>query len=234
MKVLVVNGSPRGEQSATMHLTRAFLEGAGWQNAEIIDISKANIKGCSGCFSCWEATPGKCVLSDDMTNFLPKLIEADVVITSFPLYSCYFPGQLKIFMDRMLPLALPFMDKEAESGGHPLRYDLSKQRQFYISTCGFWTAEGNYDSIIKLFERAGTDINYQDFCIFSGQGGLFPVPELGEETKPYLDAVRKAGSEFAATGKVSAETQALLTQPILPREIYEKGADESWQIQDNK
>ncbi|MCL2375849.1 MAG: flavodoxin family protein [Defluviitaleaceae bacterium] len=229
MKVLVVNGSPKGEKSATIHLTRAFLEGAGWTDAEVIDISKSNVKGCNGCYSCWEKTPGKCVINDDMTGFLPKLIEADVVITSFPLYGCFFPGQLKCFMDRMLPIALPFMDKDAENGGHPLRHDLSKQRQFYISTCGFWTADGNYDSIIKLFERGNVDINHKAFTIFCGQGGLFGEAEADEYTKPYLDTVRKAGSEFAA-GEISEETQTLLSQTILPREVYEKAADESWDV----
>jgi len=233
MKVLVVNGSPKGEKSATMYLTRAFLEGAGWTDAEIIDISKVNVKGCNGCYSCWEKTPGKCVINDDMARFLPKLIEADVVITSFPLYGCYFPGQLKCFMDRMLPISLPFMDKEAESGGHPLRHDLSKRRQFFISTCGFWTADGNYDSIIKLFERGGAKVNHKAFTIFCGQGGLFGEVDAEEYTNAYLDTVRKAGSEFAA-GEISEETQMILTQPILPREVYERAADESWEIQEGQ
>jgi len=232
MKVLVINGSPRGEKSSTMHMTRAFLEGAGWTDAEVIDICKANIKGCNGCFSCWEKTPGKCVIDDDMKDFLQKFVESDVVITSFPLYSCYYPGQLKIFMDRLIPLSLPFMDKDAESGGHPTRHDLSKVRQFFISGCGFWTAEGNYDAIIKLFERGNPSVNYRDFCIFSGQGELFNVAEASEHTKPYLDAIRKAGSEFAKDGKVGAETQTILSQPIFPREVYEKFADGSWDIQE--
>ena len=29
MKILVINGSPRGEQSVTLKITRAFLEGMG-------------------------------------------------------------------------------------------------------------------------------------------------------------------------------------------------------------
>jgi len=231
LNVLVVNGSPRGERSVTMHLTRAFLEGADWTDAEVIDISKSRVSGCTGCFSCWEKTPGKCVIEDDMSGFLPKLIAADVVITSFPLYGCFFPGQLKMFMDRMLPMALPYMDKEAESGGHPLRHDLSGQRQFYISTCGFWTADGNYDSIIKLFERGASMVNHRAFTIFCGQGGLFGEAEFRELTEPYLDIVRKAGSEFAR-GEIGEETQATLAQPILPREVYEQGADESWEVQD--
>jgi len=230
MKVLLINGSPRGERSGTMRLTRAFLEGAGWAGADVIDVTKASIKGCNGCFACWEKTPGKCAIDDDMAGFLPKFAGADVVVYSFPLYGCFYPGQLKIFMDRLIPISLPFMDKNAASGGHPLRYDLSRQRQFFISTCGFWTADGNYDSIIKLFERGGADVNHREFSIFSGQGGLFGESEYDELTRPYLDAARKAGAEFAA-GKISEETQKFLAQPILPREVYEKGVDESWDIQ---
>jgi len=234
MNVLVINGSPRSERSSSMKLTRAFLEGAGWTDAEIIDVSKLNVKGCTGCYSCWEKTPGKCVLNDDMAEILPKIVEADVMITSFPLYGCYFPGQLKCFMDRMLPLSMPYMDKDAEAGGHPTRFDLSKIRSAYISTCGFWTAEGNYDLFTKLFERVGNEVNHKEFCVFAGQGGLFDMtedmPELKEIIDAYLDTVRRAGKEFAA-GKIEEDTQKLLAAPMIPREMYEQGADESWDIQ---
>lgn len=234
MKVLVLNGSPRSEKSSSMKLTRAFLEGAGWQDtAEIIDISKLDVRGCTGCYCCWEKTPGKCVIKDDMADILPKIIQADVMITSFPLYGCYFPGQLKCFIDRMLPLGLPYMDKDAEAGGHPTRYDLSKVRQAFISTCGFWTAEGNYDLFTKLFSRNGAEVNHKEFCVFVGQGGLFEMgdemPEVQGILDEFLDTVRRAGKEFAA-GKIEEETQQLLAQPMIAREEYEQGADESWDV----
>lgn len=231
MKILVINGSPRGEGSNTMNLTHAFLEGAKWKDAEIIDISKADVRGCEGCFSCWEKTPGNCVIKDSMADFLPKIIGADVIIWSFPLYSCGFPGKMKCFMDRMIPIALPFMDKSSQTGAHPLRYDLSHQRHFYISTCGFWTAEGNYDSIIKLLEHGGGR-DSKEFSIFCGQGELFniPDPELKELTGAYLETVRKAGEEFASGG-ISPKTRELLAKPIFPKEIYESMADGSWENQ---
>jgi len=232
MKILVLNGSPKGERSCTMHVTRAFLQGAGWEDAEIIDLSKINVSGCTGCYCCWEKTPGKCVIKDDMADILPKLVQADALITSFPLYGCYFPGQLKCFNDRMLPLALPYMDKEAEAGGHPLRFDMSKLRQAYISTCGFWTAQGNYDLFAQLFARGG-EVNHNEFCVFVGQGGLFEMaedmPELQAVIDAFLDTVRRAGKEFAA-GKIEEETQRLLAEPMIPREMYEQGADDSWEV----
>ena len=230
MKVLVINGSPRGEGSSTMNLTRAFLEGAGWTDVETIDISKLNLQGCKGCFSCWSATPGKCVISDDMADILPKLIEAKAIIWSFPLYCCYFPGQMKCFMDRMLPLALPFMVPEAESGEHPARYEFAAERSIYISTCGFWTAKGNYDSIDALLARGDAGMSETIFC---GQGELFNIPELKEYTAPYLDIVRRAGKECAGLeGKISEETARLLAEPLFPKGVYEKMADESWKIEE--
>jgi len=110
-----------------------------------------------------------------------------------------------------------------------LRYDLSKQRQFYISSCGFWTAEGNYDSIIKLFER-GVGVNHKEFTIFCGQGGLFGEPGAEEYVNAYFENVRKAREEFA-TGGISKETRELFAQTILPREVHERDVDASWEIE---
>ena len=63
--------------------------------------------------------------------------------------------------------------------------------------------------------------------IFCGQGELFRVPQLAELTDNYLEIVRQAGQEFAENG-ISAEIRDKLKQPLLPREIFEKLADESW------
>ena len=239
MKVLVINGSPRGENGNTMHLTRAFLEGAKWTDAEIIDVCKLDIKGCIGCFTCWTKTPGECVLKDDMKNILPKIIAADVVIWSYPLYYFNVPGQLKIFIDRQLPLVLPEMSADTESGGHPSRYDFSKQRHFHISTCGFWTAEGNYDSIKVMYKRIEEDDKYTMDSIFVGQGELFKLAnypnadeieqlkELKQLVSPYMETVRRAGAEWAA-GSISEETRRILEQPLLPQEVYEESANSSW------
>ena len=230
MKVIVINGSPKGERSNSMRLTRAFLEGAGWAGAEIIDAAKANVKGCMGCYSCWTKTPGKCVIDDDMSAILPKVIAADAIVWSFPLYCYSVPGGLKHFLDRNLPLALPFMDTAAESGEHPPRYDLSRQKHILVSTCGFWTTEGNYDGVNFMFDRGGSPTEK----IYCAQGELFgdrvPEPRVKARAAEYLETVKRAGAEYAAGG-ISAETRAELSRTLFPREEFEKGADASWKIE---
>ncbi|WP_313182812.1 flavodoxin family protein [Lacrimispora sp.] len=227
MKILVINGSPKSERSNTMCLTRAFLDGAQWNDAEIIDAAEANIKSCLGCFACWYKTPGTCVINDDMNEILTRMIAADVIIWSFPLYYFSVPGGLKNLIDRQLPLNLPFMSQGKESGSHPARYDLTNQKHLIISTCGFWTSKGNYDAVISMFDHSCGKDHYTS--ILCGQGELFRLPELKSRTDAYLDIVRRAGAEYACGG-IRAETQAELTEPLYPRDVFEKMADASWGI----
>lgn len=228
MKVLVLNGSPKCGKSNTMHLTRSFLEGAGWSDAEIIHVAKIDLKPCLGCFSCWKKTPGDCVIHDEMAEILAKIIAADVIIWSFPLYYYGIPGHLKDLIDRQLPMNLPFMKEEGESGSHPSRYDLSLQRRLVISTCGFWTASGNYDSVSSMFDHIYGKEHYA--AIFCGQGELFRIPELKSSSAAYLELVSRAGAEYLAGG-IKAETMKSLAQPLYPRKVYEQMADASWGIQ---
>jgi len=228
MKILVINGSPKGQQSSTMHITQAFLNGAGFTDVEMIDVSKLKIKSCLGCYACWNKTPGQCIIRDDMGEFLKKRIEADIVIWSFPLYCFNVPGGLKNLIDRQLPLKLPFMSPDAENGGHPSRYDLTNQRHIIISTCGFWTTKGNYGSVTAMFDRLFGAGKYD--TIFCAQGGLFGRPETKNLVDEYLETVKCAGIEYV-NGSISEATQADLADPILPRNAYETAADASWGIE---
>ena len=156
MKVLVLNGSPKGERSNTLQLTRSFLAGmerAAPVQVEILPVYKLNLQPCKGCFACWSATPGVCCMQDDMAQIIEKMLAADVVIWSFPLYYFGLPSGLKALMDRQLPMSLPFMAQGAQGGGHPSRYDMAGKRYVLISTCGFYTAQGNYDAIDAQFDR---------------------------------------------------------------------------------
>jgi len=110
MKILLLNGSPRGEQSNTMKIANAFLDGVCIQNdheIKTVIVYNQNIQHCYGCYSCWGETQGVCVQNDDMTELLNLYICADLVIWSFPLYYFGMPSGIKAFLDRQMPLNFP-------------------------------------------------------------------------------------------------------------------------------
>lgn len=231
MKILVLNGSPRGERSNTMKVTEAFLEGLGGRERHdmgVVDAGKAKIGHCLGCFACWKDSPGRCVIRDDMDELLPRLIAADLVVWSLPLYYFSMPSKIKALMDRMLPLNLPFMDETPEGGAaHPPRYDLSHQRHLLVSTCGFFTAERNYEALATQFKTAFGEDTEMVLC---PEGELFSVPELRAQTGAYLDAVRRAGREYLESGAIGPITRRELSRPIIPPGTYRELADASWGI----
>lgn len=99
MKILVLNGSPKGERSNIMELTKAFCEGIGQRveiQTEIVPVYQKKIQDCLGCFRCWRVTPGTCCLQDDVAGIIEQILEADLIIWSFPLYYFGLPPGLRL------------------------------------------------------------------------------------------------------------------------------------------
>ena len=238
MKILLINGSPKGAKSNSLRLAHSFLDGIRDHESEReraveveeLHLNTLRIAPCKGCFACWKQTPGTCCMEDDMQTVIEGLLSANLVIWSFPLYYYSVPGSLKNLIDRQLPMSLPFMCESRDgngSGGHPSRYDRSGIKHVLISTCGFYSAEGNYDSVTRMFDHVLGQGKYTS--IFCGQGELFRVKELSARTDAYLAAVRQAGKEYAG-GRIREETETKLKALLYPREVFEKMADASWGI----
>lgn len=239
MNVLLINGSPKGKNSNSLKLAYSFIEGLKSEYAnngkeisiEELHVASMNIDACKGCFTCWKKTPGICCIKDDMQTVIGKQLKADIILWSFPLYYFNVPGILKNLIDRQLPMSLPFMSSREDgygSGSHDSRYNMEGKRHVLISTCGFYSAEGNYDSVLRMFDHFLGKGNYE--TVFCGQGELFRVKELSARTEEYLDAVKVAGAEYAETGMISAKTDAVLRTLLYPRDVFEKMADASWGI----
>ena len=63
---------------------------------------------------------------------------------------------LKNLIDRQLPMSLPFMSSRQDgygSGSHDARYDMEGKKHVLISTCGFYSANENYDSVLRMFDH---------------------------------------------------------------------------------
>lgn len=218
MKITVINGSPKGERSDTLKITKAFLRGIK-EEAEVIDTMKVDVKPCLGCYCCWHKTPGICAQIDDMKNILEKIANSDLVIWSTPLYCYSFPSNCKAVLDRLLPLSSPkqYTDEKGDTH-HPSRTEHYAQH-ILISGCGFPDREGNYDGLIFQFQRM---FGKEATMILCPESPMFSVPQAAVVTEPYLALVEKAGKEFKADGKITDETLADLSHLMIPADEYRR------------
>jgi multimeric flavodoxin WrbA len=101
MKIIGINGSPKGEKSQTRRLVMGVLEGARTAGADVtfIDICKLDIAYCTGCGTCY--AKGECVSDDDFGALLQKMMEADGIVLGSPNYINQVTAQLKTMLDRM-------------------------------------------------------------------------------------------------------------------------------------
>ena len=65
-----------------------------------IDLNHKQIKGCTGCFSCWVKTPGKCVIRDDAVTLYPLIAKSKKLIYVSRLYCGMYDEPLKRLLER--------------------------------------------------------------------------------------------------------------------------------------
>ena len=99
MKVLGIMGSPRIGGNSDILLDEA-LAGAKDAGADVekIILDKKKISGCHDCKKCNET--GICVIKDDMLEIHKKILDADAIIHSGPVYFWSMTGQMKTYLDR--------------------------------------------------------------------------------------------------------------------------------------
>lgn len=226
MKVLVLNGSPR-QQSDTMRVTNAFLDGikkSGDHEIEVVDIIKHRLSPCMGCYGCWKNLDGRCVIDDYQNVILDKMRAADAVIWSFPLYCCGMPSHVKAVLDRMLPVSKMRIVGSGElKPGAEL--DFSKKRFVVICGSGFPVGVANFEALkvqcIHMFGRV------RIICV--PQTPLFGLKSAAAAavTERRLERFVAAGEEFGNRTYLYRETVAGLEEPLVTNEEYMQMAREN-------
>ena len=219
MKILVLNGSPKREESDTMHITRAFLEGmneVAAQEIRTVHVIDQHIEYCTGCFAC-KRNGGTCIHSDDMHKILEMILESDLLLFSFPLYCYGMPAPLKALLDRTMPLSSMAMRKTGDRYEHVSQADFSKLRYLMICGCGFPNSRQNFEPAIAQFKLC---FPRNHTIITIPESPMFNVPQAAVVTVPRLELVRKAGCQYAENGTIDPELMAQITLPMIPEEQY--------------
>ena len=98
-EILAFYCSPRKGGNSDLLLDE-FIRGieAGGGKARRVYVRDLNIEACIECGGCDET--GECVLSDDMDDLYPALIEAERVVTASPIFFYNLPAKAKALVDR--------------------------------------------------------------------------------------------------------------------------------------
>ena len=97
MKIVVITSSPHPhDESTSIYLADRFTKGATQAGHEVFTFDAANSEThpCRGCDQCH--MDGPCIWKDDIENTLmPKMLEADLLVLTTPLYYFGMSAQLK-------------------------------------------------------------------------------------------------------------------------------------------
>lgn len=109
-KVLILSGSPRKGGNSDL-LCDEFLRGAleSGNQAEKIFLRSKKVAPCNACYACKK---GPCAIKDDMAEILDKMMDADVIVMSSPVYFYSIDAQMKALIDRTVARWLEIKNKE--------------------------------------------------------------------------------------------------------------------------
>ncbi len=102
MKVIAINGSARKDGNTAILLTRVLkvLEVEGFET-ELIQLAGQQLRGCNACRSCYDTKNKRCIIeSDNVNEYIAKMIEADGIILGSPVYFSMMTPELKALIDR--------------------------------------------------------------------------------------------------------------------------------------
>ncbi len=89
---------------------------------ELFHLQKMNLHYCTGCWSCWWKTPGRCSLKDDGEQIFRSVIHSDFLIFASPLIAGFISSSLKKITDRLIVLLHPYIQLVNGESHHRKRY----------------------------------------------------------------------------------------------------------------
>lgn len=106
MKVVAFNGSPRKEGNTyhAINIASEELKKEGIE-VEIIHVGNKVIRGCLACNGCVKNRNERCVIDDEVNEWIQKMKEADGIILGSPVHYSAIAGTMKSFLDRAFYVA---------------------------------------------------------------------------------------------------------------------------------
>jgi hypothetical protein len=219
VRVVAVNGSPKMEKGNTQLVLSVFLDGMRKAGAsvELFYAKRMNVKHCTGELQCWNATPGKCYIDDEMQMLYPKLRQADILVLATPVY-IPLPGEMQNLINRLCPLINPVLKMRAGRTRARFHDDVRIRKMVLVASCGWWEM-GNFGTVRRIVRDLAKDSNVE----LAGEllrPHAYMLRETSEKTKQVSDAIEQAGQELIEKGQISKSLLKTISQPLITLEEY--------------
>lgn len=164
MKVLFINGSPReGNSLAAVDILSNTLKNRNDLEISLLNAYDTEITSCIACELCKDS--GKCVFEDDTNSVIDRIVEADMLIISTPVYWWGLPAQLKLIIDK-------FYSRQTVLASSP--------KKIGLIMCGQLCQDNiQYRLISSQIESICDYLNWE--YIFSSAHSVYGVSDLMED-----------------------------------------------------
>ena len=124
MRITIFNGNPHpdnGELDGYLQTLTQQLQ-AQQHQVELAVLRDLEVKYCTGCFGCWEKTPGECLFPDDSIALRRAAINSGLLILASPVRMGFTSAVLKRVLDKLIPLVHPYLEIDRGEIHHRKRY----------------------------------------------------------------------------------------------------------------
>lgn len=122
MKITILNGNPEPSAFDSYLAQVQSTLTTGGHTVTRLDLRDLPLRYCVGCWGCWVKTPGECVARDASLEIDRAVINADFVLWAAPLKMGFPAAQLKMALDKHLPLIHPYIAVDQGEAHHLKRY----------------------------------------------------------------------------------------------------------------
>jgi multimeric flavodoxin WrbA len=91
-------------------------------DVKVFALRDLDIGYCTGCWSCWWATPGECVRRDDSAAVCAGVANSDFALYASPMVMGFVSTVLKKMQDKLIPLIHPYITLIRGESRHWKRY----------------------------------------------------------------------------------------------------------------
>jgi hypothetical protein len=159
-------------------------------------------------------------------ELFPKWLESDLAVYATPLYDFAMTATMKAFIERTVPALEPFFEIREGRMFHPLR---QKVPAIAILSVSGMPDEGHFGPLsahMNYFSAPpGRKLAAE---IYRPAAELMTFPFFKVKADSVLEATAQAGRELAQSMKISSETMARITQPLMDANFFPGMVNAIW------